>query len=80
MGAIAITEHGNIDSHVKFETSAAKLGGVKPIFGCEVYMPTHLGDKDRREVPWYTRRAETQMKHHLTIIAKTRATGTCSRS
>jgi hypothetical protein len=39
MGAIAMTEHGNIDSHVKFEKAAEKAG-VKPIFGCEVYMPT----------------------------------------
>lgn len=38
MGAIAFTEHGNIDSHVKAEMSAASLG-VKTIFGCEVYMP-----------------------------------------
>lgn len=36
MGAIAMTEHGNIFSHVKLEQAAEKQG-VKPIFGCEVY-------------------------------------------
>lgn len=36
MGAIAMTEHGNIFSHVKLE-KAAEEQGVKPIFGCEVY-------------------------------------------
>jgi DNA polymerase-3 subunit alpha len=70
MSAMAITEHGNIDSHVKFETAADKMGGVKPIFGCEVYMPTSSVDKDGKSTPWYHPYAETQMKHHLTIIAK----------
>lgn len=36
MGALAMTEHGNIFSHVKLE-KAAEEQGVKPIFGCEVY-------------------------------------------
>jgi DNA polymerase-3 subunit alpha len=36
MGAIAMTEHGNIFSHVKLEMAAEKQG-VKPIFGCEIY-------------------------------------------
>jgi DNA polymerase-3 subunit alpha len=70
MGAIAMTEHGNIDSHVKFE-KAAEGTGIKPIFGCEVYMPVVR----RREVASRSRggrRAETQMKHHLTLIAQTR--------
>jgi DNA polymerase-3 subunit alpha len=70
MPAIAFTEHGNIDSHVKAETSAAKLGGPKPIFGCEVYMPTTSVDKEGETVPWFDPRAETQRKHHLTLIAK----------
>jgi DNA polymerase-3 subunit alpha len=62
MSAMAMTEHGNIDSHVKFETSAAKTG-LKPIFGCEVYMPTgDLWDQDD---------TETQRKHHLTLVAVT---------
>lgn len=61
MGALAMTEHGNNDSHIKFEL-ACEESGVKPIFGCEVYMPT--GPK------WYSDDAQTQRKHHLTILAK----------
>ncbi len=57
MQALAMTEHGNIFSHVKLEKAAADTG-VKPIYGCEVYMG--WTDEDRR----------TQMKNHLTIIAK----------
>src|SRR5437764_13474698 len=35
MGSMAMTEHGNIDSHTQFER-AAKKQGVKAIFGCEI--------------------------------------------
>ena len=62
MGAMAMTEHGNIDSHVKFE-KAADGSGVKPIFGCEVYMPSGPD--------WSDDDAETQRKHHLTLLAQT---------
>lgn len=61
MSAMAMSEHGNIDSHVRFETAAAKTG-VKPIFGCEVYMPTGPA--------WDHDGTETQRKHHLTVLAK----------
>ncbi len=57
MPAMAMTEHGNTFSHVKFET-AAQEQGVKPLFGCEFY--TGWTDEDRR----------TQMKNHLTVLAK----------
>lgn len=64
MGALAITEHGNVDSHVALEKACDELGGVRPLFGCEVYMPTGPGwrgsDKD----------AQTQRKHHLTLLAQ----------
>lgn len=69
MGAMAMTEHGNIDSHVKFE-GACDGTGVKPLFGCEVYMPTTAVTKEGEEVAWDDPRAKTQRKHHLTIIAK----------
>lgn len=36
MTALALTEHGNISSHVKLEQAAVKAG-IKPIFGCELY-------------------------------------------
>jgi DNA polymerase-3 subunit alpha len=71
MGYIAMTEHGNIDSHVKFEKAASGTG-IKPLFGCEVYMPVSAVDeKTGEKFPWYSDKAETQMKHHLTIIAQT---------
>lgn len=55
--ALAMTEHGNVMSHAKFE-QAAKGTGVKPIFGIELY--TGEIDKERRR----------QLKNHLTILAK----------
>lgn len=36
MSALALTEHGNVSSHVKLE-KACNLQGVKPIFGLEAY-------------------------------------------
>lgn len=57
MGALALTEHGNISSHVKLERAALEQG-VKPIFGCEIYMgPTAEGKKSQR-------------KFHLTVLAQ----------
>jgi DNA polymerase-3 subunit alpha len=61
MPALAMTEHGNIDSHVKFE-QAAEDTGVKPLFGCEVYMPSGPD--------WQDPETKTQRKHHLTLLAK----------
>lgn len=56
MAAIAFTEHGNISSHVKAEVAASKAG-VKPLFGCEIYMGKVGEDA-------------TQKKYHLTVLAK----------
>lgn len=36
MNALALTEHGNISSHVKLEV-AAESAGIRPIFGLEAY-------------------------------------------
>ncbi|MBU2499443.1 MAG: DNA polymerase III subunit alpha, partial [Proteobacteria bacterium] len=45
MGAVAITDHGNIFGAVQFFTQAAKTG-VKPILGCEIYVaPGHRQDR-----------------------------------
>src|SRR5262249_54123661 len=55
MPALAMTEHGNTDSHVKFEEAATKQG-VRPIFGCEIYMPCPWDEEGRR-------------KMHLTVLA-----------
>lgn len=56
MSALALTEHGNVSSHVKLE-QAAEGSGVKPIYGCEVY--TGKVGKDA-----------TQRKYHLTLLAR----------
>lgn len=37
MKAMALTEHGNTSSHVQLEKACEKYG-IKPIFGCEVYV------------------------------------------
>lgn len=37
MGAVALTEHGNVSSHVKLE-KACKAAGIKPIYGIEAYL------------------------------------------
>lgn len=57
MDAMAMTEHGNISSHAKFEQAAAKHN-VKPIFGVELY----CGGVDEE--------TRSQLKNHLTILAR----------
>jgi len=54
--AQAVTEHGNVSSHVRHE-KAAKAHGLKPIFGVELYCET--GDP------------RGQLKNHLTVVAET---------
>lgn len=57
MTALALTEHGNVSSHVQLEV-AAKKHGVKPMFGVELYCGQL--DPERR----------SQRKNHLTILAE----------
>jgi DNA polymerase-3 subunit alpha len=57
MSALALTEHGNVSSHVKLEL-AAKAAGIKPIFGLEAY----TAPSDMRE-------KKNQRKWHQTILA-----------
>src|SRR5580765_5738940 len=57
--AIAVTEHGNISSHVQMEL-AAKKAGIKPLFGVELYTG-ELGE------------SATQRKNHLTVLAENAA-------
>jgi DNA polymerase III subunit alpha len=56
LNTMAVTEHGNISSHVQMEVEAKKAG-VKPIYGVELYTG-ELGEK------------ATQRKNHLTILAE----------
>lgn len=53
MTAQAVTEHGNVSSHVQHEKACQKVG-IKPIFGLEAY--TEIVHRSRR-------------KFHLTILA-----------
>src|SRR5690348_2449018 len=57
MSALALTEHGNVSSHVKLE-QAAKEAGIKPIFGLEAYT-----------APSDMRVKKNQRKWHQTIVA-----------
>lgn len=63
MPAVALTDHGNLYGAIKFYKSC-KDAGVKPIFGCEIYLaPGSMEDK--REV--IGRKRAT----HLTLLAET---------
>ena len=57
MHALALTEHGNVSSHVPLE-KAANGAGIKPIFGCELY--TGPVEEEKRG----------QRKNHLTVLAE----------
>ena len=52
MPALALTEHGNVSSHVRLE-KAARAAGIKPIFGCELYVAPE----------------KTRQKFHQTVLA-----------
>lgn len=56
MPSLALTEHGNVTSHVKLEQEARKRG-IKPIFGVELY--TGATDAENR----------SRFKWHLTVLA-----------
>lgn len=57
MNALALTEHGNVSSHVQLEKAALKAG-IKPIFGLEAY----TGPANMRETG-------NTRKWHLTMLA-----------
>jgi len=62
MPAVAMTDHGNIYGAVEFYQQA-KAAGVKPIFGCEIYLsPESMEHK--QEVPGRKRAC------HLTLLAE----------
>lgn len=52
MSALALTEHGNTSSHVQLEQAAIKAG-IKPIYGCELYVAL----------------PKTRAKFHQTVLA-----------
>lgn len=64
MQAMALTEHGNISSHVKLEKAAVEAG-IKPLFGVELYMGDTAFKEDKGRVE-----GTTQRKNHLTVLAE----------
>ncbi len=58
MSSVAVTDHGNMFGAVHF-FKAAKKAGVKPIFGCEVY----VADKDRTD-------RSKRSGFHLVLLAR----------
>ena len=62
MPAVAMTDHGNLFGAVEFYQNMKKAG-VKPIFGCEIYLaPFELTQK--KDFPGRKRST------HLTLLAK----------
>lgn len=68
MSALALTEHGNISSHVKHMLSCQKYG-IKPIFGLEAYTaPGNMREMEYRDKKG-TLRVGMSQKAHLTLLA-----------
>jgi len=63
MPAVAMTDHGNLYGAIEFYKNC-KEAGVKPIFGCEIYLAP--GDiTEKKEIPGRKRAT------HLTLLAET---------
>ncbi len=63
MPAVAITDHGNLYGAIEFY-QACKKGGIKPIFGCEIYLAP-LKMEDKKELVGRKRAT------HMTLLAET---------
>jgi DNA polymerase-3 subunit alpha len=59
MPAVALTDHGSLAGTIDL-VKAAKVNGIKPVIGCEVYVADD-------------RRAQTKGYAHLTLLAETTA-------
>lgn len=67
--AMALTEHGNVSSHVRLEMAAEEVG-IKPIFGVELYTGktgTEIVEVDGKQKE--VARGD-QSKNHLTVLAE----------
>jgi DNA polymerase-3 subunit alpha len=60
MDAVALTDHGNMFGALDFYKSAREAG-VKPIFGCEMYITKDMHD-----------RSSGRDSHHLVLLARNR--------
>ena len=56
--AIAITDHANVDGHIKWQKACEKAG-IKPILGCELYIVPDMKVKQLKE-----------KRGHLTVLVK----------
>ena len=63
MPAVAMTDHGNLYGAVEFYQNCRKAG-VKPIFGCEIYLAPHSMEEKKDLVG---RKRAT----HMTLLAET---------
>jgi len=61
MGAVAVTDHGNMFGILEFY-SEAKKAGIKPILGCETYVARNSMDRMSGK--------EDRSGHHLILLAK----------
>ncbi|RKY22666.1 MAG: DNA polymerase III subunit alpha [Planctomycetota bacterium] len=64
MGALALTDHGNLFGAIEFY-KIAREAGVRPILGCEAYVVD--GDATKRPQP-----GEKRRRYHVTLLAKDR--------
>ena len=73
MTAVALTEHGNVSSHVKLEQAAVKAE-IKPIFGLEAYCAPATMREDNNQRKWHqTLLAENQEGYHSLMRMVTRS-------
>ena len=54
---LALTDHGNVDGVLKWQT-ACKKNGIKPIIGCELYVVPDATVKEKEE------------RYHITVLVK----------
>ena len=59
MGAVAMTDHGNMYGAKEFYDNATKAG-IKPIIGCETYI---VADR-------FVKNKDTERRYHLILLAK----------
>jgi len=61
MDSVAITDHGNMYAAVEFYKKA-KIRGIKPIIGCEVYVAQERRDQKRPGID--------DVRYHLVLLTK----------
>ncbi len=74
MGAIAMTDHGNVFGAYDFYAKA-KAAGIKPIIGCEAYVTPNTPRQERKRVRWNNGGDDdvsgSGAYTHMTLLAET---------